>query len=222
MLISKKFYNLLCSVKAILLLISVPLFSAAQTEVYNSRNFQELAGTHKTIAIILFNTTLELDENIDAKRLVNLQKQEAYSAQEALETYFLKRKRRKKISVEIQDIQHTNAVLKKNGIDINNIDIYSPKELSKLLEVDGIVSGVLRLHTLISEGVDESFNIISVFKGKTDFGTISIKISDGTSGKMLWKYSKTLNRKTGRNTYAIIERMLRKAARKLPYESISN
>ena len=87
-----------------------------------------------------------------------------------------------------------------------------------MLGVDGVISGTLKLRTLISKDIDESFDIISVFKGKTDFGTISVKISDGDTGKLLWKYAKTINRKSGRNSYAIVERMMRKASRKFPYD----
>ena len=200
------------------LFFMIGLSSWAQKEIYTSRNFKELTSNHKTIAIIPFNTQLQLEEAVSPFKLKQLEEQEAYTVQDALETYFLKRKKRKKFTVEFQDIQETNAILKKNNITFDNIDTYSPIELSKILGVDGVISGTLKLRTLISKDIDESFDIISIFKGKTDFGTIGIKISDGATGKLLWKYSKTLNRKTGRNTYAIVERMMRKASRKFPYD----
>ena len=199
------------------LLVSVSVFGQKK-EIYTSRNFKELSSHHETIAIIPFNTKLQLEDPISTFRLQELEQQEAYTVQDALETYFLKRKKRKKFTVEFQDIQETNAILKKNNITFDNIDTYSPVELCKVLGVDGVISGTLKLRTLISKDIDESFDIISVFKGKTDFGTISVKISDGNTGKLLWKYAKTINRKSGRNSYAIVERMMRKASRKFPYD----
>ncbi len=198
--------------------ILLSTLSFAQKDIYTSRNFKELTGDHETIAIIPFNTKLQLDDQLSTSKLKELEKQEAYVVQDALETYFLKRKKRKKFTVEFQDIQETNAVLKKNNITFDNIDTFSPVELCKVLGVDGVISGTLKLRTLISKDVDESFDIISIFKGKTDFGNINIKISDGRTGKLLWKYAKTINRKSGRNSYAIVERMMRKASRKFPYD----
>ncbi len=202
---------------AIIFLLTI-LSVHGQKDIYESKKFDELSQNHEVLAIIPFLTTLDLEETLSAEKLDDLEKKEAYTVQSALETYFLKRKRKKKFSVEFQDISETNALLTKNNIGLNNLDTYTPKELSKILGVDGIISGTLVLNTLISEDVDESFSFISFLRGKTDFGRISIKISDGQTGKLLWKYSRTINRKSGRNTYAIVEAMMRKASRKFPYD----
>ena len=92
------------------------------------------------------------------------------------------------------------------------------KELCNILGVDGIISGNLTLRALISKGVPENpFDFFSLFK-KSDYGRIAIKISDGKTGKLLWKYEKTITRKSGRNTKAIIDAMMRKLSRKFPYD----
>ena len=54
--------------------------------------------------------------------------------------------------------------------------------------------------------------------GKSDFGRIAIKISDRETGKLLWKYEKTITRRSGKNTNSIIEGMMKAAARKFPYD----
>ena len=193
----------------------------AQKNIYQSEKFESLSKNHKTLAIIPFLATLKLDDekSFSQSQLETLEEQEGYAVQDALETYFLKRKKRKRFTVEFQDIKNTNAILAQNNITIKNIDIYTTKELCAILGVDGIISGNLTLRALISKGIPEdTFDFFSIFRGKSDYGRIAIKISDGKTGKLLWKYEKTITRKSGKNTQAIIEAMMRKMTRKFPYD----
>ncbi|MEM9687209.1 MAG: hypothetical protein AAF934_09860 [Bacteroidota bacterium] len=205
----------------VLLFIGISTMAFGQKNIYQSEKFETLSKTHKTLAILPFLATLNLDDdNRPGKsRRKALEEQEGYAVQDALETYFLKRKKRKRFSVEFQDIKNTNAILAQNNITIENIDIYTTKELCTILGVDGIISGNLTLRTLISKGVPkETFDLLAFFRGKSDYGRIAIKISDGKTGKLLWKYEKTITRKSGRNTRAIIDAMMRKSSRKFPYD----
>jgi hypothetical protein len=196
----------------------------AQKTIYESIHFDKLSEDHKMIAIIPFIATLELDKetyNVSEEELKKLEKQEGLAVQDALESYFLRRKKKKKFSVDFQNVQNTNAILLKNNITLDNIDIYTTQELCDLLKVDALVSGNLTLSALISKGVPE-LDLISIILGKSDFGRIAVKISDRKTGKLLWKYEKTINRKSGKNTTSIIESMMKKAARKFPYDKDKN
>jgi len=200
------------------LLMSFILGNAQKTTIYEYRYFKEYSKDHKILAIIPFLATLELeDQQLSKTSLINLEKQEGIAVQNALESYFLRRKEKKKFSVEFQDIKNTNAILAKNGISIDNIDIYTTQELCKILNVDGLISGNLTLNTLISKNVPD-VDFLSIILGKSDFGRIAIKISDMKTGKLLWKYEKTITRKSGKNTNAIIDGMMKNAARKFPYD----
>lgn len=191
-----------------------------QKSIYQSKEFESLSKNHKTLAIIPFLATLTLDdESFSRVQLERLEEQEGYAVQDALETYFLRRKKRKRFSVEFQDIKNTNAILARNNITIKNIDIYTTQELCAILGVDGLISGNMTLSALISKGVPEGpFDFLSIFRGKSDYGRIAIKISDSKTGKLLWKYEKTISRRSGRNTRAIIDAMMRKLSRKFPYD----
>jgi hypothetical protein len=195
--------------------------SIAQKKIYVSDAFEELSKDHKTIAILPFQTTLNLkskQNKYTEAQITALAKREGIAVQQALESYFLNRKRKKKLKIEFQDINTTNRVLKKAGITLENIDIYTPQELSKILNVDAIISGSLTSRLLLSKEVDTSFDLITFLKGKSDYGKIIIKLSDKNTGKLLWRYEKTINRKSGKNTAAIINKMMRIASRKFPYE----
>lgn len=200
-----------------LALLSV-FYATAQKNIYESSSFDDLTQEHQVLAIVPFITHLDLENEISKKELKSREEKEGYAVQNALETYFSRRKKRKKFSVEFQNIKNTNALLAKNNIHYDNIDVHTIKELSEILGVDGIISGNLDLNVLLSDGVDTKFNVLDYFLGDADYGRIGVKISDGTTGKLLWKYEKEINKKSGKNTDDLIDRMMKLAARKFPYD----
>ena len=192
--------------------------SNAQKNIYESNKFDDLSEDHQVLAIIPFLTKLDLTDDISKTELKNLEEKEGYAVQNALETYFSKRKKKKKFSVEFQNIKNTNAILAQNDISFKNIDVYTIKQLSEILGVDGIISGNIDLNVLLSNGVSTDFNFMDYFSGSANYGRIGVKISDGDSGKLLWKYEKEINKKSGKNTNDLIDRMMKLAARKFPYD----
>ncbi|WP_372945398.1 hypothetical protein, partial [Muriicola sp.] len=124
-----------------------------QKNIYESARFEDLSSDHKILAIIPFFTNLELKENVNGTDLKKLEEREGYAVQDALETYFGRGKKRKKFSVDFQNTENTNAILSQNDITYSNIDTYTIKQLSEILNVDGIVSGNMDLNILLSEGI---------------------------------------------------------------------
>jgi hypothetical protein len=205
--------------RGILVLFLMALFCAnAQKNIYESAKFDDLSSEHEVLAIIPFLTNLDLRDEISKEELKALEEKEGYAVQNALETYFSRRKIKKKFSVEFQNIKNTNALLAQNGVDYRNIDVYTTKQLSSLLGVDGIISGTIDLNVLLSKGIPTEFSFMDYFSGDANYGRIGVKISDGTTGKLLWKYEKEINKKSGRNTNDLIDRMMKLAARKFPYD----
>ena len=190
----------------------------AQKNIYESDRFDLFSKEHKVLAIMPFLTNLDLKDNISKEDLAQREKKEGLAVQNALETYFSRRKRKKKFSVEFQNTEDTNAMLAQNNITYENIDVYTIKQLSEILEVDGIISGNLDLNILLSKGIPDNFSFLDYFLGYANYGRIGIKISDGTTGKLLWKYEKEINKKSGRNTDDLIDRMMKLASRKFPYD----
>ncbi len=190
----------------------------AQKNIYESSRFDELSSDHEILAILPFLTNLELRDEASREELKSLEEKEGYAVQDAFETYFSKRRKKKKFPVQFQNIKNTKAILSQNGIDYKNIDVYTVKELSSILDVDGIISGTLDLNVLLSKGVPTEFSFADYFSGNANYGRIGVKISDGDTGKLLWKYEKEINKKTGKNTTDLIDRMMKLAIRKFPYE----
>ncbi len=201
---------------AIALLIS--LGAHAQKDIYESDKFDLLSKNHKLLAIIPFFTYLDLEESVARPELKKLEEKEGHAVQEALETYFGRGRKRKKFTVDFQNTDNTNAILAQNNITYENIDTYTIRELSKYLGVDGIISGNLDLNILLSEGVPSEFSFMDYILGDANYGSIGIKISDGDTGKLLWKYEQEITKKSGRNTTDLIDKMMKKATRKFPYD----
>ncbi|MFS4469398.1 hypothetical protein [Maribacter sp. 2210JD10-5] len=203
---------------SILLLLLSSLALNAQKNIYESPRFDELSNDHETLAILPFLANLELRQNDGTENVKALEEKEGYAVQSALETYFSKRKKKKKFPVAFQNTMDTKAILAQNGINYQNIDVYTIKQLSEILNVDGIISGTLDLNILLSKGVPTEFSFTDYFSGNSDYGRIGVKISDGDTGKLLWKYEKQINKKTGKNTTDLIDKMMKLAIRKFPYE----
>ena len=192
--------------------------ATSQKNIYLSNSFDGLSSDHEILAILPFFTNLDLGEEVAPAEVRRLEQQEGYAVQDALETYFGRGKKKKKFTVSFQNSEDTNALLAKNEISFQNIDRYTIRELSEVLGVDGIVSGNLDVNILLSNGVPAELSFLDYILGDADFGRIGIKISDGDSGKLLWKYEQEINRKSGKNTDDLIDKMMKKEARKFPYD----
>ena len=190
----------------------------AQKNIYESHKFDELSKDHHVLAIIPFFTNLELKVPVAKEDQKKMEEKEGYAVQTALETYFSRSQKKKKFSVDFQSIKNTNAILAQNNINYQNIDTYTIKQLSEILGVDGIISGNLELNILLSEGAESDFSLLDYILGHADYGWIGIKISDGKTGKLLWKYEKEITKKSGKNTDDLIDKMMKAAARKFPYD----
>ena len=202
----------------IVTLLSFSSLIYAQKNVYESDKFDILSEDHQMLAIIPFFTHLELEEKITEEESKKLEEKEGYAVQDALETYFGLGKKKKKFTVDFQNIKNTNAILAQKNITYNNIDTYTIKELSELLEVDAIISGNLDINILLSKGIPAEFSFMDYILGDANYGRIGIKISDGKTGKLLWKYENEINKKSGRNTADLIDKMMKKLVRKFPYD----
>ena len=202
----------------IMLMMFFSLSLSAQKDIYQSSSFDELSEDHELLAIIPFLTQLELEQELAKEEKKRLARNEGYAVQDALEVYFSNRRKRKKFQVEFQNTDDTNALLAQNGITYANIDIYTTKELCEILQVDGIISGSLTLNILLSKGVPTRFNLWDYLNRNSNYGRIGIKISDGETGKLLWRFEKEITKKSGKNTTELIDKMMKQASRKFPYD----
>ncbi|MGF7218231.1 hypothetical protein GGR92_004408 [Spirosoma lacussanchae] len=207
----------------VLCLLSGSLAYSQTREIYTNANFRTLAKEHKVLAILPFKTTLslrpkEVEKNGGPAGVAALEKREGLGVQSAVHSYFLKRKESRDLVVDVQDPARTNALLERNAITYENMAGFTPEELAKILNVDGIISGTFESNQPMSNGAAVALALTVGFGGATNTGKTTISINDGKTGELLWKYDKTLSRGLGSDTNSIITTIMRKASRQLPYD----
>lgn len=212
-------------------LVGVLLFatvtqSLAQKEIYTHPDFDRLAKDHKVIAIIPFKAVVKLRpkqmEQMTEEQFNKLQEDEGLAVQNALHTYFLKRKEQGKTSSEVslQTMGDTNALLKQAGVTYENYNTYTTMQLCEILGVDAVLNGTLHTSKPMSDGASLAMGLLIGFYGSTNSGNITIHLNDGKTGELLWKYDKTLSRSLGSDTNTVIRTLMRKASKKFPYKDI--
>lgn len=205
------------------LLLAVSAGFAQTREIYTNANFKTLAKNHKILAIMPIKTTLQLrpkevEKNGGPAGVAVLEKREGLDVQSAIHSYFLKRKESNDLTVDVQDVARTNALLERNAVTYETMASFTPEELAKILNVDGIVSGTFQSTQPMSNGAAIAMSALVGFGGATNTGKTVISINDGKTGELLWKYDKTLSRGFGSNTGSIITTIMRKASRQFPYD----
>ena len=208
---------------SLLIVLSLGTEVFAQKEIYVHPNFQNYAQGHEMIAILPFSAKINMRPkqmaSMSPESIEKLQIAEGLAVQSALHTYYLKRKEQGKIrmSLEVQPDRTTNSLLKKAGVTESNIDEYTIQELAAILGVQSIVHGSLNTDKPMSDGASVAMGLLVGYYGTTNNGDITINISDGNTGTLLWKYDKTLSRSLGSDTQSIINTLMKKASKKWPY-----
>lgn len=206
----------------ILSLLTISTSAFSQTNLYVNPDFEEIAKDHKIIAIIPFKTQVKLRpkqmKNMTAESIKQLEQSEGESVQAAMYSWFLKRKKRGKLSnIEIQDSRKTNALLKKQGIDYNNVYDFTSEELAKILQVDAIIMGDFETSKPMSDGASIALGLVFGVFGNTNSATLNMSVYNGKDGTLLWNYNKNVRGNLGSNSEDLINILMRKASRRLAY-----
>lgn len=195
---------------------------AAQTSLYENPAFDKIAKEHKIIAIVPFKTQVKLRprqmKDMTDEQLSRLEKAEGEGLQTGMFSWFLKRKKRGKLTtLEIQQPSRTNALLKKEGIDYDNIYEYTSDELAKILEVDAIISGDYETNKPMSEGASVALSLLIGFGGSTNSAIVNMNVNNGEDGQLLWNYNKKVRGGLGSSPEDLVNVLMRKASRRLAY-----
>jgi len=193
----------------------------SQTNLFENPDFDKIAKEHKVIGVIPFKAFVTLRpkqmKNITSEQLERMEKLEGKSIQSALYSWFLKRKKRVTLSVDVQNPATTNAILKKAGINSDNYEKYTPSELAKLLKVDSIIMGTFETNKPMSEGASVALGLLIGFWGATNSATINLSIYNSVDGELLINYNKKVKRSIGSDNDDLINIIMRKASRRIAY-----
>lgn len=205
-----------------LTLILIANLLSAQTHLYEHPDFDQIAESHKSIAILPFKTQVKLRpkqmKDMTPENLHKLEKSEGESIQTAMFSWFLKRKKRGDMQkIEVQDPKITTANLLKNDINYDSLENYTPQELAKILNVDAVISGEYETDKPMSEGASVALGLLIGFWGTTNNATVNMSVHNASDGVLLWNYNKKVRGSLGSSTDDLINILMRKASRRLSY-----
>ena len=132
-------------------------------------------------------------------------------------SWFLKRKKRGTLGVNVQNTKTTNNKLKKAGVTFENYETFTPSELAKILDVDAIVMGKINTDKPMSEGASIGLGLLIGFWGITNTAKINLNIYNAVDGELLVSYSKVVRGSVVDDRYQLINKLMRKASRRIAY-----
>jgi len=205
-----------------LMILCCSLLTQAQYEnskqVFSSPKLEETIKTHKVVAILPFDTKMTYkkqpkDFSVEANR--DKEKAMSSSIQSSMYTFLLRKG--SNYTVEFQDIDKTNILLKKAGMT-DKLGDYTKDEIAKALGVDAIISGKFETEQTKSEsGAIVTTVLFGGLGTKTGSGALTMTINDGKSGDLLWRFFKSMNDSVLSSSDELVDRMMRKVSRNFPY-----
>ena len=196
--------------------------SNAQVETskqeFKSASLKELVQNAKTIAILPFKATVTYKRMPKGATVESLQEEEkklSSSLQEGMLTYLLRKS--SNYTVKFQDVDRTNALLKKAGI-YGDIDAILPDSVCKILGVDGIIKSTWTYEKTGSEaGAIVMALAIGINKG-VGSGALTLKLYGASDGELAWRFYKEMNESAFSSASELMERMMKKVGRNFPFE----
>lgn len=202
-----------------LLLIFLTIFSCAP--VYKTENFQEIANTHKSIAVLPPKVIIEIKSATEVQKVRDQEKLESGRFQKALADYINENSASGKFFVKVQNTEETNKILEDKGI--TSLSGMSYKDLADILGVDAVVSSRVSLAKPLTNAEAFFTSMLTGFGVSSKISTVDLSITDKASGKMFWNF----NWQTGGtfvSTEKLTNSLMTAAAKRFPYktESLAN
>lgn len=186
-------------------------------QIFSSPKLKTEIQKHKTIAILPFQATITYKrppKNFDAATNKADEEKLAYNMQQGMYTYLLRKL--EKYTVNFQDIERTNALLKQKGL-FEKINEVTQDSICKALGVDAVIKSNYAFEKTSSDG-GAIVKSILFGAGKTANGLLTMQIYNGADGDLLWRFHKEMDEDVMSSPNQVMERMMKKVARNFPYE----
>ena len=196
-------------------------YSISQTKLYVHPDGDRYAFNTQTIAILPLRTQVKLRpkelKDFSPEQIVQMGKDEALDIQKGMHSWFLKRKQRGQFKAKIQSPNQSNALLRKAGVDIHDLDLYTSQELGKILGVDCIIMGSFETSKPMSGAASLGLALLTGGFGATSSATCNMDFYDTRDGELVVNYLKGIKGSLGSNSQDLINILMRKVTRRIPY-----
>jgi hypothetical protein len=186
-------------------------------QVYNAPNLSEVLRTHNNVAIIPFKVTIgykRLPKGFDAEGNRLEEQKMGMNLQQGMYTYLLRKS--SDYFVTFQDVERTNALLRKAGL-LDKLDETLNDELCKVLGVDAVIKCNYAYEKTGSEAGSIAMALAFGVASNTGNGGLTMQIYEAQQGQLLWRFYKAMNETGFSSGTELMERMMRKVARNFPY-----
>ncbi len=209
--------------KKILLILTLifTTLSFSQTKLYVHPDADTYVANTKTIAILPMKVQVKLRpkqlKDFTSEQIVEMGKNESLDIQKAMYTWFLTRKKRGTMLVGVQNPTRTNALLKKEGIDIHSYDEYLPSELGKILGVETVITGSYETSKPMSTGAAIGLAVLTGGMFATNSAVMNMDFTSTTDDELVVNYNKKVKGSLGSDAQDLINVLMRKVSRRIPY-----
>ncbi|MEJ1222772.1 hypothetical protein [Sediminicola sp. 1XM1-17] len=195
--------------------------SFAQTHLYVHDDADAYVTKTENMAIIPFDVQVKLRpkqlKDFTSEQIAEMEFNEGLDVQRAMHSWFLKRKKRGSMSIEVQSPSKTNALLKKAGIDLHELDAYLVSELAEILGVDAIIKGSMETSKPMSDAANIAIGVLFGGFGASSQGIINMDIVNAEDDELVVNYNKKVKGGLGTNADDMINTLMRKVTRRIPY-----
>lgn len=197
----------------------------ASPTIYTKPEFSDVTKSHQKVAILPF--TVNIDSKNQSKDFTiemakKAEKDEGYLFQQQIYAQFLKQQSKGRYTVNFQDVEYTNSRLYKSGITYENIVNYSKSDLARILEVDAIISGVIKRTKPMSGTGAAVLGILVGYWGATNKVDVSLNVYDGKSSDLLWKYDHEASGSLGSSPEGLAKSLMKGISKDFPYKKEKN
>jgi len=207
-----------------LLLIFCFLFTTlmfSQTKLYVHPDADTYVTNTKTIAILPLKVQVKLRpkelKDFSSEQIAQMNRDEAIDIQKGMYTWFLTRKKRGTMLVDVQNPTMTNTLLKKQGIDIHNYSEYLPNELGEILGVETIITGNFETSKPMSNAAAIGLAVFTGGMFATSSATMNMDFTNTSDNELVVNYNKKIKGTLGTDAQDLINVLMRKVSRRIPY-----
>jgi len=205
--------------KTFLLFILISFVSYSQTKLYVHPDANKYVSETNLIAILPLETEIKLRpkqlKDFTPEQMKEMEIKEGRNIQKSMHSWFLNKKKKGKLLVGVQNPKITNNLLKKAGINPDETYDLMASDLCKILGVEAIMTGTFETNKPMSGAAAVGLALIGI-GGATQNATVNLDIIHKDEETVV-NYLKNLKGGLGSSTDDLINVLMRKTARRIPY-----
>ena len=211
-------------VAAVLALSLASLFFSGCATVYTAPDFTQYQAQHREVAILPFQVHIDPSNRaeVEAAELEQQSLDQSSSLQRAMYTQFLQGQQRGKYTVDFQDIDETNTLLRRvtsNQAPLEAISALTKSEICDALQVDAVISGNVQLAKPMGTGAAIASAFLLGVQGATNEATVNMSVHEGQDGYLLWNYEYDASGGLFSSPDRLAKALISSAAKSFPYRA---